>query len=312
MTAKGTSRTRRSVRRDQILDVLAEQDGHVSADELSEQVRRRFPGTGRATVYRALQRLVESGAARKVDFGEGRLRYEAAQGRPHHFHLVCSVCHRTSEFVSSDVESAIAEVVGARQFDPAQTIVQIHGTCEECRTGKPAPAVAGPSTTALFARDALRMAINTERSGREFYARAVKLTRDQASRRIFEKLAFDEREHLAKLESRYRELVAKDPRLETLPPYLFFKGAASGVFAEATDQLRGGVTAEKALQIGIACERRSHRFFQRYGDQFEESEGKRIFLEFAREERDHLNILMRELRKLRARRTGAPTRRAGA
>ena len=100
------------------------------------------------------------------------------------------------------------------------------------------------------------------------------------------------------------------------------------VLEEDADALKGGVSrvqkslgraverkrlgTEEALQIGIVCERRSHRFFQRYGSQFEESEGKRIFLEFAREERDHLNILMRELRKLRARRSGAPTRRAGA
>ena len=43
-------------------------------------------------------------------------------------------------------------------------------------------------------------------------------------------------------------------------------------------QLRRGVNADEALQIGIACERGSHRFFKRYGDRFEDSEGKKIFL----------------------------------
>ena len=38
--------------------------------------------------------------------------------------------------------------------------------------------------------------------------------------------------------------------------------------------------------IGIRCERGSHRFFKRYGERFEDSEGKQIFLEFADEERD--------------------------
>ena len=37
--------------------------------------------------------------------------------------------------------------------------------------------------------------------------------------------------------------------------------------------------------IGIRCERGSHKFFKRYGERFEDSEGKRIFLEFADEER---------------------------
>jgi hypothetical protein len=59
--------------------------------------------------------------------------------------------------------------------------------------------------------------------------------------------------------------------------------------------------------IGIKCERGSHRFFKRYGEKFEDSEGKRIFLEFADEERAHLELLIREYRSLvdRQRRRGA-------
>ena len=49
---------------------------------------------------------------------------------------------------------------------------------------------------------------------------------------------------------------------------------------------------------GIRCERGSHRFFKRYGERFEDSEGKQIFLEFAAEEREHLEMLIREYRAL--------------
>jgi rubrerythrin len=57
----------------------------------------------------------------------------------------------------------------------------------------------------------------------------------------------------------------------------------------------------QALLIGIRCERGSHKFFKRYGDRFEDSEGKQIFLEFADEERVHLDLLIREYRALRGR-----------
>ena len=50
--------------------------------------------------------------------------------------------------------------------------------------------------------------------------------------------------------------------------------------------------------IGIRCERGSHRFFKKYGERFEDSEGKQIFLEFADEEREHLDLLVREYRAL--------------
>jgi rubrerythrin len=103
------------------------------------------------------------------------------------------------------------------------------------------------------------------------------------------------------LQNRYRELLAADPLLDTRPTFLFFKGAASGLFASGTKQLEQGVDDGQALLIGIKCERGSHQFFKRYGERFEESEGKRIFLEFADEERAHLDLLIREYRALRDR-----------
>ena len=153
----------------------------------------------------------------------------------------------------------------------------------------------------MFARDALRMAIATERSGLEFYTRAAGLTKDPRGRSVFQKLAAEEREHLGTLEKRYRELIAGDPQLESRPTFLFFKGAASGLFAEGAKQLREGVNDQEALLIGIKCERGSHQFFKKYGERFEDSEGKQVFLEFADEEREHLELLMREYRALRER-----------
>ena len=85
------------------------------------------------------------------------------------------------------------------------------------------------------------------------------------------------------------------------PAFLFFKGAANGLFAEGADRLSKGVNDQQALLIGIKCERGSHRFFKKYGERFEDSEGKQIFLEFADEERAHLDLLMREYKSLRQR-----------
>ena len=122
---------------------------------------------------------------------------------------------------------------------------------------------------------------------------------------MFQKLAEEEKEHLGTLEARYRELLQQDPQLESRPTFLFFKGAANGLFAAGADQLSKGVNDQQALMIGIRCERGSHKFFKRYGERFEDSEGKRIFLEFADEERTHLDLLIREYRLLVERQRGA-------
>ena len=301
---------KRSTKRDRILNIFLGQKGHVSADDLFDLVRVEDSGIGRATVYRSLQWMVDAGIARKVDFGDGRSRFEPSYRHPRHFHLICTNCHRSSEFLSSDVESLMEEIATARNFSPAQSVVQIYGTCEECSTGKKTLPIDGATTELVFARDALRMAIATERSGLEFYTRAASLTKDARGRTVFQRLAGEEKEHLGTLQKRYRELVAKDPQLEARPTFLFFKGAASGLFAAGAEQLRKGVNDQQALLIGIKCERGSHKFFKRYGERFEDSEGKQIFLEFADEERVHLDLLIREYRALRDRqsRRGRPSR----
>ncbi len=292
---------KRSSKRDRILAIFLRQEGHLSADDLFDAVHREATGIGRATVYRTLQWMVTAGIARKVDFGDGRARFEPSYRHPRHFHLICNTCHRSSEFLSSDVESLIEEIAAARNFAQTQAVVQIYGTCDDCRTGKNTPPIDGATTELVFARDALRMAIATERSGLEFYTRAASITKDRRGRTVFQRLAAEEKEHLATLQKRYNQLLEQDPMLESRPTFLFFKGAASGLFASGAEELRKGVDDQQALLIGIRCERGSHEFFKRYGERFEDSEGKQVFLEFADEERAHLELLIREYRGLRER-----------
>src|SRR5690349_4849308 len=142
---------RRSGKRDLIVRVFLQQEGHLSAEDLVALIRREDARVSRATTYRTLQWMVDAGIARKVDFGEGRFRFEHSYRHPRHFHLICKTCNQSFEFLSSDIEALIEEVAGARNFAPRQSVLQIHGTCEACRTGR-APAAEGGVTELLFAR----------------------------------------------------------------------------------------------------------------------------------------------------------------
>jgi Fur family ferric uptake transcriptional regulator len=289
---------KRSGKRDFIVDVFLRQEGHLSADDLVDLILREDHRISRATVYRTLQWMLDAGIARKVDFGEGRFRFEQAYRHPRHFHLICKTCNQSFEFLSSDIEALMEEVAAARNFDSKQSVVQIYGTCEDCRTGRPVAPKSGATTEMIFARDALRMAIATERSGLEFYTRAARITQDARGRSIFQKLAEEEKEHLGTLEVRYKQLLTADPQLESRPTFLFFKGAANGLFSQGAERLSKGVNDQQALMIGIRCERGSHHFFKKYGERFEDSEGKQIFMEFAAEEKQHLELLIREYKSL--------------
>src|SRR5206468_8062554 len=115
---------KRSSKREQIVNVFLRQEGHLSADDLVDLIRREDQRISRATVYRTLQWMVDAGIARKVDFGEGRFRFEHSYRQPRHFHLICKTCHRSYEFLSSDIEGLVEEVASARGFSPSQSVVQ--------------------------------------------------------------------------------------------------------------------------------------------------------------------------------------------
>ena len=80
-----------------IINLLADVDEYLSAEEVFMRIHREFPGIGLATVYRTLDLLNRMGIVSKFEFGEGRARYELSETASyveHHHVLVCKRCFR--------------------------------------------------------------------------------------------------------------------------------------------------------------------------------------------------------------------------
>ena len=308
--------SKRSSKRDRILQVFLRQEGHLSADDLFDLVRREAAGIGRATVYRTLQWMVDAGIARKVDFGEGRSRFEPSYRHPRHFHLDL---HDLSSLVGvSELRRRVADRGdrrGARSSRPTQAIVQIYGTCEECRTGRQTPPIDGATTELVFARDALRMAIATERSGLEFYTRAASLTKDPRGRSVFQKLAAEEGEHLGTLEKRYRELIAERSAARVAADVPVLQGRRQRPVRRGRRS-----SCARASTISRRCSSASSASAARTSSSRNTASGSRTpkasrsSSSSPTRRRAHLDLLMREYRALRERqaktRRRAPARRA--
>ena len=111
------------------------QEGHLSADDLFEHVRREAPASAaRPSTAPCSGWSTPASRARSTSAKGARAsrRRTAIRGT---FISICTTCHRSSEFLSSDVEALMEEIAAARNFAPTQSVVQILGTCEECRTG---------------------------------------------------------------------------------------------------------------------------------------------------------------------------------
>lgn len=110
---------------------------HLSADDVYSTLRETYPNNGIATVYRTLELLEEIHVLKKMDFGDGRSRYEVAdEDTHHHHHLVCTQCGRITEFeddLLGSLETAIERKTG---FKIRDHVAKFYGVCTDCQTKK--------------------------------------------------------------------------------------------------------------------------------------------------------------------------------
>jgi len=97
-----------------IAAVLEESQDHPDVDIIYSRVSERDSGISIATVYRTVKQFEEAGILERVDFGDGRARYEDAK-REHHDHLIDIQSGKVIEFVDPEIEELqerIAEKLG--------------------------------------------------------------------------------------------------------------------------------------------------------------------------------------------------------
>jgi Fur family ferric uptake transcriptional regulator len=121
-----------------VLKELFSHQGHIEAEELSHNLRRKKTRASRATIYRTLELLIESGIVRKVDLGHGHSHYELALDRPHHEHMICLECGRVIEFSDKGIHRSLDILCRKERFERTSHRFQIFGYCERCSKGKAA------------------------------------------------------------------------------------------------------------------------------------------------------------------------------
>lgn len=95
-----------------IAQVLAASKDHPDVEELYARASRVDPRISLATVYRTVKLFDEAGILDRVDFGDGRARYEDAE-RAHHDHLIDMTTGKVIEFVDPEIE-ALQEKIARR------------------------------------------------------------------------------------------------------------------------------------------------------------------------------------------------------
>ncbi len=114
-----------------IIDTLLDSGGHLTADELTDLVRRRATGIGRMTVYRTLDLLCDIGVLRPVYQGTGAAHYILLHDG-HHHHLVCTDCSRVIEFDDCALGDLPARIARRYGFRVEGHLLELYGVCAAC------------------------------------------------------------------------------------------------------------------------------------------------------------------------------------
>ena len=105
------------------------QAGHISIDDLYEQIKKEFASISLATLYKNVNAMSEKGLIKEVKVPHSKNVYEIT--KEEHAHLLCNKCHA---FVDVDVElkPIIEEAATKSHFQIEESDVVFSGLCPKC------------------------------------------------------------------------------------------------------------------------------------------------------------------------------------
>jgi Fur family ferric uptake transcriptional regulator len=116
-----------------VVELLGKQNCCLSAQEIFDDLRRARRPVGIASVYRALEVLVDLRLVKRVDAGDGISRFEPAPtDGDHHHHLVCRDCGKVEAFTDPRLEHTIDRIAGGLGYSVEEHEVVLTGACADC------------------------------------------------------------------------------------------------------------------------------------------------------------------------------------
>ena len=290
---------KKTSQRENIWEALMDSKGHPSVEEIRDRLLSKGHRIGVATIYRTLKILLVSGMIRQSKLA-GMTRYEAVVKEPNHLHFICNTCKRTVEFPSPHIETLLGRITSEHGFTERYSRYMIFGVCKACLRKQEKASVVSErmrlEKTAV--RDALELTLAIERLGLTFYTNASKKTKSDSGRLMFQRLAAEESEHLRRLQAEHRTLLEEHQWLKREPTRLPVSRKIAQEIFPHKELLRLQVTDEmtelEALDLAMDLERRSHEFFQTFAKQLTDRNGRKAFLDFAKDEQAHLEELRAE------------------
>jgi len=119
-----------------IMEAVFENHEHFNVDDLYEQIRKKHKNVSRATIYRTVPLLVESGLIKQSLRCESKDIYEHTYGHENHLHFICVNCGKIIESGFNDVAELINKLAEKENFKISEYNLGARGLCENCQKNK--------------------------------------------------------------------------------------------------------------------------------------------------------------------------------
>ena len=116
----------------EVLRLMAQQPGAISAYDLLDLLRVAEPQAKPPTVYRALDFLIEEGLIHRLDAVNAWSACMDAGGEPHDLLIICTQCGAVAEFSDPDLSRRLAKKVASAGFVLANHETELRALCGKC------------------------------------------------------------------------------------------------------------------------------------------------------------------------------------
>jgi len=128
-----TQRCKLTLQRRELLKILIRAKTPLAAREIYDRMLKKYPHMSFDTVYRNLNLLQDLHIVNRLDFQEGRSRYELNRSQDHHHHLVCLKCGGTWKLKACPLEGLNINNTVPEDFKVTTHRFEVFGYCRQCR-----------------------------------------------------------------------------------------------------------------------------------------------------------------------------------